>query len=87
MSILRARSQIHHLRRTLGVRVISTVTGDSGRVYTNGTLIRQHPQHKEMDIYKAESPMTFRRPTGYVYIRTPMKRSQSWCTPISEIHF
>ncbi|KAF2770509.1 hypothetical protein EJ03DRAFT_342756 [Teratosphaeria nubilosa] len=35
--------------------MISTVTGDSGRVYTNGTLIRRHPQNRELDVYKAES--------------------------------
>lgn len=54
MLILRARSHLHHLSRMSGVRMFSTVTGDSGRVYTNGTLIRRHPHNREMDIYKAE---------------------------------
>lgn len=54
MSILRARSRIHHLSCSNGVRMISTITGDTGRIYTNGTLIRRHPQDEELDIYKAE---------------------------------
>ncbi|KAH9840408.1 kinase-like protein [Teratosphaeria destructans] len=52
---MRARPHIHLLRCRSGTRPLSTVTGDSGRVYTNGTLLRRHPQNRELSIYKAES--------------------------------
>ncbi|KAF1349033.1 kinase-like domain-containing protein [Delphinella strobiligena] len=42
-------------RRILSVRMNSTIAGDSGCIYTNGKVLRQHPQDNRFDIFKAES--------------------------------
>lgn len=40
--------------RMVDKRMASTITGDSGRVYTNARLLRRHPYDNKLDIYKAE---------------------------------
>jgi hypothetical protein len=34
--------------------MISTMTGDSGRIYTHGALLRRYPQESKYDIFKVE---------------------------------
>ncbi|GAB1732624.1 hypothetical protein NU195Hw_g3713t1 [Hortaea werneckii] len=44
----------------------STITGDSGRTYTDGEVLRRHPEDKRFDIYKAKSAGK-----SFVYKRVP----------------
>jgi hypothetical protein len=42
-------------RRIRGIKLNSTITGDSGRTYPEGILLRRHPQDSKFDIFKTES--------------------------------
>lgn len=48
------RPLAHLPKHFSNVRMSSTITGDSGRIYTNSTLLRKHPQHSKYDIYKVK---------------------------------
>ncbi|KAI7352865.1 hypothetical protein KC320_g4301 [Hortaea werneckii] len=49
------RTRTSSSKRISSIRVKSTIIGDSGRTYTDGEVLRRHPEDKRFDIYKAKS--------------------------------
>lgn len=39
----------------------SAITGDSGRTYTDGEVLRRHPEDKKFDIYKAKFVLLYEK--------------------------
>ncbi|RMY72759.1 hypothetical protein D0864_10357 [Hortaea werneckii] len=60
------RTRTSSSKRISSIRVKSTIIGDSGRTYTDGEVLRRHPEDKRFDIYKAKSAGK-----SFVYKRVP----------------
>ncbi|CZS96161.1 uncharacterized protein RAG0_05596 [Rhynchosporium agropyri] len=61
-----ARLRVYSPKRISSLRMNSTIIGDSGRTYTDGTVLRRHPQDSKLDIFKARYA-----DKSFIYKRVP----------------